>query len=1792
MSCRIITSPITGKEETSQTWNDIRALVATEEEADKLYNQLRSDEFKNWFGDWTRPNRGRVSKVVNSIGEPLVVYHGTDKEFNTFDQAAEKQTIADQGFYFAPTRNQVKGTYGDNIIPAFINANVLISDTRLERISEKKKLELQSQGYDGYVYSYNNKLSSADDIVVFEPNQIKSVFNVGTFGVDKGGYDNTKAGFVEVEGGADAQAKKMAELKEKGAVRVKPVTGGVSFYFDPNNINFQLEGVPASKANKATLDIIKTAAAKMGISIEELDQYTKDAKLDIEPNVVGLSHIQRTGNAVKAVIAIAEGREDQALTEEYVHIARAIVEQTNPQLVTSMIAKIDRFKIYDAVYKEYSKNPKYQLSNGKPDIRKIKMEAVDKLMTELLINQNEGSTEFPELMEEKNRSMLMEWWNTVLDFIRGIYSKTNIDIFKSTADIINSGNIEGTVQDIKQDALFYQLKNNTKVDEAYNRIMSEANKMKGPNPEIVDAAGKVIKARHYIYDNVKEIFNTVSKKVKSKFPDRRSDLQKKLDDMKKDWGSDGHRFIEKFIGKALIDKNGYKLADPLDIEIDTNIEPKLQEKIKGFAIQLVNSYPPGTRFLVEKMVVNTKTKDMLASTIDFIAIAPNEKGDDIKVDIFDWKFSNINKSINDDIPGYKTSEWNAQMNEYEIMLINYGFKRSQLRHTRMVPFITGYVHAISGDTKSPLLLSTLEVGDPTNMNANDIYTLPVPSLNELTDNPEVDRLISALRAQWQKLNALQVDPEKKQTKKAQLAQISIAIRNLQVRLNFAPITAIADTFFKNAGEAIKGFDGINYDNLSAEELNDKLGNLIEYKKSALKFVDIDQVFLSAYPKEGLNSDNKIIREKLEHNAALAKRLLEKIDQLQTNYAISLTLKQGIADNVEEIRTKDGKFKAERAVIGLVKSFFEGTQIPAKLIKLGSKLVLLSKNKVTLAVARKLDEFKPILLALEKEAAGQGKSAFDLIGTIEDTKLNLIKKINPKFYKDYKDAKENKDKQFLLDNVDLVKYKELAEEAIQKQIQEIENTTYDVSDVNNNNNIRDIKIKNVRNSLDITKDKFDGYNDYTFDRLFRKSMLEDKHISEEYKKLAKNEAALNAWKFFIDLNERAYKAGYLEEQGMSFFPLMEATIFKKIEQSKSGLGDAGNFLKDLYTTTEDESTNLSKIDPETGELDRRIPKPFLRSKKPVEALSRDVAKIGTLWVKALYEYENTKGLENTLLTLAAVEENKGSIITDGDKVVFDGSIPRVNYGKNENASIMNAIVDDYLYGKSEDNSSLGNTQLGNVVSKLNKDKEVGEKRVTNVKKAIKNADILTRALAVGWKPLISIANSFGNNFQAYINSGDNYKYAEYLENTGRVVSGAFSKEKKAILHLINPLNEDISTEKLREITKEIGIGRWLSTWSFSDVMMVTNSFPEKRLQYANALSFIDNSMVKGGKIVNIRKELAKEDRATKYKMTFTERRQLESTFEERVTKLKETNSLEKNVKIEGDKISIEGVSDDALAEYRTTVVEYNRDLNGQMSVDNKAAFTRDTIFKSFMMFKTWIPKQVILRGKDIAKNAVTGDWEYGRGRVFLKVWAQLGTRNIMKMRDIITGSEEGLRIMDEILQAKKEEYLKKYGEELVISDEEFYDMMRSELENQIKELKLLVGLMAMFAAAGAAIPDDDDTLDAATKNRYKYLMKGMHKIQDELSFYYNPVSMESITKGSLIPSLGLLSKTYKIFTNTAAEGYGFATGDEQMMKKAYPLKYTFNIVPGVYQAMNEVVPYVFPEVSKELGIRVSSESRTR
>lgn len=50
---------------------------------EKQWCEVRTENFKNWFGDWEN-DPDNASKMVDENGEPVVLYHGTKADFDTF----------------------------------------------------------------------------------------------------------------------------------------------------------------------------------------------------------------------------------------------------------------------------------------------------------------------------------------------------------------------------------------------------------------------------------------------------------------------------------------------------------------------------------------------------------------------------------------------------------------------------------------------------------------------------------------------------------------------------------------------------------------------------------------------------------------------------------------------------------------------------------------------------------------------------------------------------------------------------------------------------------------------------------------------------------------------------------------------------------------------------------------------------------------------------------------------------------------------------------------------------------------------------------------------------------------------------------------------------------------------------------------------------------------------------------------------------------------------------------------------------------------------------------------------------------------------------------------------------------------------------------------------------------------------------------------------------------------------------------------------------------------------------
>ena len=141
--------------------------------------------FVAWFGD---------SKVVDEQGRPLVVYHGTKGNFDTFDAA--KQGASDfgasgRGFYFSEDAGTA-GAYATlapsdgapNVMPVYLAiSNPLELGALLPQNEEQSRLltdRAKAAGHDGIVMRGADGV--IDEVIAFNPSQIKSATaNAGNF---------------------------------------------------------------------------------------------------------------------------------------------------------------------------------------------------------------------------------------------------------------------------------------------------------------------------------------------------------------------------------------------------------------------------------------------------------------------------------------------------------------------------------------------------------------------------------------------------------------------------------------------------------------------------------------------------------------------------------------------------------------------------------------------------------------------------------------------------------------------------------------------------------------------------------------------------------------------------------------------------------------------------------------------------------------------------------------------------------------------------------------------------------------------------------------------------------------------------------------------------------------------------------------------------------------------------------------------------------------------------------------------------------------------------------------------------------------------------------------------------------------------------------------------------------------------------------------------------------------------------------------------------------------------------
>jgi len=651
------------------------------------------------------------------------------------------------------------------------------------------------------------------------------------------------------------QHRSVAALKDLAAKLAHRIGGKVRF---ENNPNADWKGYNQGNTSQQVIKLTKELIEKIGVD------YRKVTDIVVNGQKVDANGI---ANIVKGYIEVIDGKESEALPEEAMHFAVEIIEQTNPKLFNKMLSEINDFQIYKDVLRDYSNDPLYQTKEGKPDIRKLKKEAIAKQLVQTIINKVEGTSE-----NYQKIAKVQSWWSQILEWIRNLFVKSGFD--KAALDII-SGKEIGTIDDIRSgNDIFLQKTTQDNIISKFKEISSQVEK-KGEEGYFVNGV------------KVNRVTDIIKNWLDRRFDERKitnSEYDNALDDLKAETGTKYHNYIEK-AGQVFVDQDGNlreeELPDQEYVDSLPVVEAEKYLLLKENLKQRLDSFEPGTKFLFEQIVYDSNRK--LAGTIDFIAITPNGE-----VSILDWKFMSLNTQTYNDVPWYKIDGWNRQMEQYKLIVSKvYGVKNEDFKQTRMIPFRVDYV---GGDRRKDILPSpqSIEIG---NVNVQDIeedYLLPVPLRGETTGDKTLDSLLEKLNSVYDSLSQKKVTESEKKGKAEQLNSLFSAIRQLQVKKNLIPLIQQAKILNKGINDILKEystkFEGKDPRSFTEDEINDFAHDINVFQEAIENYIELDTELDYLFENKELDEFDKLVKQELEETVKTARKIKIKLANIDKEFA--------------------------------------------------------------------------------------------------------------------------------------------------------------------------------------------------------------------------------------------------------------------------------------------------------------------------------------------------------------------------------------------------------------------------------------------------------------------------------------------------------------------------------------------------------------------------------------------------------------------------------------------------------------------------------------------------------------------------------------------------------------------------------------------------------------------------------------------------------------------------------------------------------------------------------------------
>ena len=342
-------------------------------------------------------------------------------------------------------------------------------------------------------------------------------------------------------------------------------------------------------------------------------------------------------------------------------------------------------------------------------------------------------------------------------------------------------------------------------------------------------------------------------------------------------------------------------------------------------------------------------------------------------------------------------------------------------------------------------------------------------------------------------------------------------------------------------------------------------------------------------------------------------------------------------------------------------------------------------------------------------------------------------------------------------------------------------------------------------------------------------------------------------------------------------------------------------------------------------------------------------------------------------------------------------------------------------------------------------------------------------------------------------------------------------------------------------------------------------------------------------MNVREFLKKSPEYVNfYEGTMEQRKAREAKFEEDVKRLIEEKGVLKLGEIVDNEFVIPGVDrrSESVIVLRRKVQQLTKDALGNTTEESRRLIDMNIYGNSFMMFKRWIPRLVDVRVGGLKYNSASDAYEWGRMRTAYSIIAKDVLGSLGNLRNTLIGNEKGVNFMREMWEKKKADYERETGKVLDMTESEFMDLVRRNVKSQIRDLMFFLVMYGLFLALKANAPDDDE--DPAVKNQYKFMLRAVDKLNNEIAYFYNPANLLQLVSRGLFPSAGLLKNFGKVVENFMLEIFGLVLQNDEWVESATPIKYLMKQFP-VSNQLVQYLPLFAPELAKDLGIKTQSRS---